>query len=1293
MNRIANFSARYPWLVLILLAIVTVGAWKAITTYLYREPDLTKFLPRDFVTIKSDDYYRQNYNHQDIALVGVGVDPAKHATVWDPTVLRYMERIVEDFKQSRAPKTFQSKLTGKEESLTLPIGLDIEDINSIANLRDIILDEETNALRTGRINRSIKEKLGIPSKPGMEDNLPESDADLAKLIPVLREHVMKDPLFRGVIVSENEHGALIQVPMQRKWDYMRRYARQEIRTALSEELLAARFKGETREFPFNIWGKEIDGATVNEEYVRSRVAQMRKEARDFLKGYYAPAYSIGASSAMSGISIGSLFSWIRASRDGSQAPAYPQLGELLNKEMTPENFDAIMTILDDKYLYQNPQMDIWETSTNDLWSLVLRTIDPFSRENLEFQVYDPRQFVEVGQVAATLQRIIDQNQTDGIQAYITGYEYLIAQLSVMMGKDMMRLLPLALLVDILVLFIAFRTVRGVVIPEITVVLAVIWALAAMALSGVPMSLTTFNMPIILLAVGTAYGIHVLNRYYEDMYVPGGRKAIIRSTYAHVGLAVFMAGITTVAGFASFAVAIPGQVLLRLITHFGVFTALGTLVAIMLTYVMTPAMLAIWPSPTETHARRARIHAGQTGGKVAWTVVAFLPTAVLVALPLVFLNMRGMPVSVLWGPLLTLGLMIAMVVFIAAYKAAWFTREIWMGPAALKPPFSLEAVHQQGTLLDKLLNVFGNSVVKHYKSGLVLTAAVCVACLFLAFGNYFEGGIIYNFKQETQIYQSDKFVNQNLSGSYSVSMLFGFRPEVQFSKPEIVEDLKGRTERFVDAWAAFAQTDPELQYPPFQAVLTGLREAGSQPRPEARQLQGLLAIVRDTLNEEYRAASTAAAPAAAAQPAAMAKPAPSGGGSPDGLDSLDALIETAPPSQGGDARDGGLLAGLVDIRARMAVPDAQSERANQFIRAVRARKSSAPGLALQRQFNELNDLFAVDIKQPVVLRKLEQLEDYAYSLREEKVDVYGVQMGAIGFVVSPLNIVKKVYRVLYHEGDYAYAKLPEPQKDGLPDPVATERSVLGTVVNQAMSSDRDAFNRVALTELDQFLVTVLTRAGETRVVTPLAVKLENKARQLFPDDDPYITNIKIAGRSPRAMEVTRAISDSQAINLASAAVLVGLLCMWMFWSIRGGLYSMVPLLVTILVNFAVIRLAGFAITVSVMVVASIAIGTGVDYTLHFLERFKIQVGQGDDFIRAYLNTLHTSGKAIFFNAASVAIGFSVLMASEFKGNIQMGMLMVGTMIVSSLTALTTLPALIFWLKPQFVATGKQIEPVL
>ena len=1203
MKRIPQFCSRHPYLIILLTVVSTFLAFKAITLWLYVEPDLTKFLPKDYATIKSDDYYRQNYNHQDFVLVGIEAD----TSVWDLKVMRYMENIIEGFKGLTATKTFDSLITGKAETVTLPIGIDIDNIQSIANLEDVILDEETGAMLTGRIVRTIKEELGIPSKPGMDERLPESDADLERVIPILRAHVMADPLFRGNIVSEDGHAAMIQVPMQRKWDFMRRYVRDEIGVALSEETLTRRFKGEFTDFPHNIWGQSLDEITVNEKFVADQVAHMKAAIQPFLAEYYAPVFD-----------------------------EYPQLQQRIASELTPENFAAIMSILEDKDLYQNPNMQTWETSTNDFYVAMREAIDPLARDNMEFQIHDPRQFVELGYNANELQRVLDENATEGINAYITGYEYIIALLSRMMGADMAKMVPLAVLVDIIVLAFFFRSVRGVVIPIVPTFLAMIFTMASMAVLGVPLSLTTFIIPIVLLAVGTAYQIHILNRYHEDMFLEGGRIAVLKHTYLYVGAAVFFAGITTAAGFSSLA-----YTDLRLIMHFGVFSALGVGWCILFAFVLTPAMLALWPSPLEMHAILGRLHTAPVWKRIVFTIL--------------------LPLSVI---------------------------AIWRGPGPVKEPFSLAQVHSRGTLLDKFLNMFGNTVVRHHKLGLAITAVLAVGATYLAFGNYFESGIIYNFKKDNPIYISDHFINRHLSGTYSISLLFKFRDEVLVDRPEMQSDLQGRVDKFSAAWERFAAGDSALRFAPFNTVVADLAELDDRPQQNLGGIRDRLAIITDTLNEEYRVTAETASGASGigAQTAVLTG---DDEGGLDDLDDLDILAEDGDGASGGGG-DTELIAGLADLRSRMAVTSGRTERADRFITAVRNKKNSARGNEMQYAFNYLTDFFAVDVKQPAVLKKLEVLESYMEGLQEPMIDVDGYQMPPIGNVIQPTDIFKKIYRVLYHDGDLAYDKLPEPRKDGLPDPTITERSVLGTVVNQAISSDRDSFNRAIVSELNEFRFLVLSRAGESRYIIPLIDIFQSKADELFPPDDPYIEKMTLAGRSPRSMEITLAIANSQGASIAMGVLLVGFICMLLFRSVTGGIYCMIPLALTILFNFAVINLMGFAITVMVMIVAAIAIGTGVDYTIHFLERFKIQIAEGDDPIKAYMNTIHTSGKAIFYNAVSVALGFSVLIASDFKGNIQMGILMIGTMMFASMAALTTLPALIFLLNPKFLQAGKIIE---
>ncbi|MCH8882918.1 MAG: MMPL family transporter [SAR324 cluster bacterium] len=1268
LNRTANFSTKYWYVVLPLVAVATVLAVFAIKNYFYFEADLTKFLPKDYATIKSDDYYRQNFNHQDFALVGIEVDPDVYESVWDPRVLRMMEKIILDLKAVTATKTFTSLITGQEETVTLPIGIDVDDIQSIANLEDIILDKETGALRTGRMNRSIKEDLGIPSPMGKEDLLPESDADLARLIPVLREHVMSDPLFNGVIISKDELAAMIQVPMQRKWDYMRRYIRNEISTALSEATLTRRFRGEFTDFPHDVWGQTLDGFLVDDAYVRDRVERTREAMHAFMKDYYAPVFH-----------------------------AHPELEQRLNRELTAENFLAIMQILEDKDLYQDPNMNVWETSTNDLYSFTLGILDPLARDNIEFRVYDPRQFVEVGYNADQIQRALDENLLEGTEGYITGYEYIIALLGKMMGADIMRLLRWAVLVDVIVLFVAFRSLRGMAIPMLTVVLSMIMALGTMFYNGVPLSLTTFIIPIVLLAVGTAYPIHIINRYHEAAARTGGsRLNILRHTFVYIGLAVFMAGVTTAAGLGSLAVTD-----LTLIAHFGIYSAVGVGYAIVLSFVLTPALLRIWPTPKQFHDHLNKVRNSSVPLKLLWSIILPLyihliwlwrpierfhaaagTAARFSAFGLAHAALAVVIYVVWFGSAVPVvpAVIITFLTFFVLMHFAW--EGVWHGPGVTHQVVGADQIQSSGRLLDRAFNVFGWTVVKHYKMALVISGVLFAGAVYLAFGNYFESGIIYNFKKDNAIHKSDRFINRTLSGSYSIQLLFKFRDELALTMPEIVGELRSRVDDFSGAWGRFADTHPSLQFQPFQAVVANLGQLDDESRPNATLIRRQIDLVRDIIDEEYR---ISAPDGAAAQTVASV----ADGGELSDLDDLDAFDELL-----SDGADGGgeseLLAGLDDIRKRMSIAGGRSASADRFIDAVRTRKGGRSGQAMQKAFNRLGDLFAMDIKQPIVLKKLLELENYAENIQEPIIDVDGYQMAPIGTVISPTDIVRKVYRVLYHGGDYAYDKLPEPVKDGLPDPVATERSVIGTVMNQAMSSDRDAFNRVIRTEMKEFQFTVLTRAGESRIIHPIMADFEGKAREIFPENDPYIERIVLSGRSPRSMEITRAIADSQGTSIGLGVLLVGLICVLLFRSLQGGLYAMIPLTFTIILNFAVINLLGFAITVMVMIVAAIAIGTGVDYTIHFLERYKIQIGKGDDPIQAYLNTLHTSGKAIFLNAVSVAAGFSVLILSDFKGNMQMGILMIGTMIFASMAALTTLPAIIFMFKPKFVSRGRSIE---
>jgi predicted RND superfamily exporter protein len=170
------------------------------------------------------------------------------------------------------------------------------------------------------------------------------------------------------------------------------------------------------------------------------------------------------------------------------------------------------------------------------------------------------------------------------QIHYAGSPMLITTIARLISADLVRLLPVAFLLIALILFLGFRSLRGVVLPLLTATFAIIWVIGIMSLSGGEMSMVSNNIPIVLLAVGTAYAIHVLNRI--DQVKDNLQRAII-TALTYVTIPIILAALTTMTGFMSF---IFGSYL-SMIRDFGLYTALGTLISLLLSLFFVPAVIA------------------------------------------------------------------------------------------------------------------------------------------------------------------------------------------------------------------------------------------------------------------------------------------------------------------------------------------------------------------------------------------------------------------------------------------------------------------------------------------------------------------------------------------------------------------------------------------------------------------------------------------------------------------------------------------------------------------------------
>ena len=171
--------------------------------------------------------------------------------------------------------------------------------------------------------------------------------------------------------------------------------------------------------------------------------------------------------------------------------------------------------------------------------------------------------------------------------YLMGTPIMEDYIASAIRDDMKRLIPIVIFVVVIVLFLGFRNLRGILLPLIVVIISTIWAIGLMGFLKIPLSSVSNIMPVILISVGTAYVIHILVHYREELASESSKREAIEKTMDIVGLAVILAGVTTVIGFGanSFSPLQP-------IREFGIFTAFGVGVAFFVSITFIPAVLSL-----------------------------------------------------------------------------------------------------------------------------------------------------------------------------------------------------------------------------------------------------------------------------------------------------------------------------------------------------------------------------------------------------------------------------------------------------------------------------------------------------------------------------------------------------------------------------------------------------------------------------------------------------------------------------------------------------------------------------
>lgn len=266
--------------------------------------------------------------------------------------------------------------------------------------------------------------------------------------------------------------------------------------------------------------------------------------------------------------------------------------------------------------------------------------------------------------------------------------------------------------------------------------------------------------------------------------------------------------------------------------------------------------------------------------------------------------------------------------------------------------------------------------------------------------------------------------------------------------------------------------------------------------------------------------------------------------------------------------------------------------------------------------------------------------------------------AVGKVLSLASIIRvgeEINKGTFDAFELAivYKRMPQELKTSMIDPYISIENNEAHINVRIIDSLEDLRRNEFLKQLQHDLINKLGLSEDKVQITGLLVLYNNMLQSLF---------------------------RSQILTLGVVMAGIFLMLVILFRSFSLAIIGIIPNLLAAAIILGLMGLLGIPLDMMTITIAAITIGIAVDNSIHYIYRFREEFAQRGN----YIETLHychaNIGKAVFYTATTIIIGFSILIMSNFIPTIYFGVLTALAMLIALLAALTLLPKLILIWKP-------------
>jgi len=302
--------------------------------------------------------------------------------------------------------------------------------------------------------------------------------------------------------------------------------------------------------------------------------------------------------------------------------------------------------------------------------------------------------------------------------------------------------------------------------------------------------------------------------------------------------------------------------------------------------------------------------------------------------------------------------------------------------------------------------------------------------------------------------------------------------------------------------------------------------------------------------------------------------------------------------------------------------------------------------------------------------LDVLDEFAEFLRAQP---------GVTHVYSFSDIMKRLNKNMHGDDDQFY-RIPQNRELSAQYLLLYELSLpYGLDLNDRINVDKSA-SRVTAT---------LTNLGSPATKAFLA-----SAQDWLADNAPAYMQAKPTSAAVMFTYIAERNVENMVGGTLIAIVAISAIMMLALRSVGLGLLSLIPNALPILATFGAWSLIVGEVGFSVATVASISLGIVVDDTVHFLAKYaRLRREGGLDPEQAVRESFRSVGTAIVINTLILAIGFSVLTFSDFKINVDMGLLTALAIIFALVFDFLLLPALLLFGRKSKVQRNTNHSPAL